>query len=546
MSKYSHLEKAGVRVGQPIETQVHTAGSDNSDFMLTDVVAAFAGGGFYGSVLLLTDTVIKTTQPDALHAFLREMNWETPFSPGTKLGATLDHISGRIINLMVGRLTQEAVKTPTAVGYTQLHPSLGHGQVLERVRGRGASFFKNSAENSKIAESRQQIWELGKRLGLEQAAQVHANNPFGKPNIWITDSGEVIWLDYLAAFKHTGKVWPFFHFPFHDEVGEAFAASKPTFNAIHLQRARAVLAGETELFSTQEVVTLSELFDQYHELQMQLREWERQDSKQLYIQEAVDKGLISNREADEMRKSPMKYRLFRLRHYAELLLQAGKDKLGSLSPVKFATNSDDRANFFKFFTDREHRDNYVLEHSILWGAKQALERGLISQEEFVEALNFVPKSELKLYVAMQVAFFINSRLLDVLSVVLAPAAYAYLNPYFATIAILSFNVFAPGAVRSLSALAVGAKTGIDMSKAAGFSFTPILGNYLFMPLQLKKAYGKEADMLAHYTVRGLVAKFSSFKAGGGWDSDLEEKIWQQLEKIWAEIEQIPGIRKILD
>ena len=61
------------------------------------------------------------------------------------------------------------------------------------------------------------------------------------------------------------------------------------------------------------------------------------------------------------------------------------------------------------------------------------------------------------------------------------------------------------------------------------SAIPKLGGYLAVPADMAKRLGNRSEMIWHYTKRGVIASLSKImRPWGGWNSDLEEKLWQNL------------------
>ena len=162
--------------------------------------------------------------------------------------------------------------------------------------------------------------------------------------------------------------------------------------------------------------------------------------------------------------------------------------------------------------------------------KQAHDQGLVSDEEFNQALSFVPEHELRLYVGLQTWYFLNSRLIDAVTIPLAAAVAVSEHPIEAATAVSAFNFFAPGIIRALSTVIVSKLSGVELKRAALISAIPIVGNYSAIALQLRSAYGEKAADIEHYTMRALVATLSKIRPWGGWNSDLEEKIWDFVHR----------------
>ena len=531
MASYEHLRRAGIREGEPYSYTLRQVVPDgNRAIEETKTVERITGGGFFGSVVIFPDSVIKTTTPDNLHELLRRINWPIPFpSRSNETAAELDYLAGRIIHKVTPVLTGNAIITPDALGYSRLDPKIGYVQHIQRMHGRGPTFKDKGQENKKIQSARQTLWDLNADLGSEHVAQVHPKNPFGKPNLWISDTGQVIWLDYLPAFRHTGRVRPFFRFPFHYDVQQAFDSDKPTYNRLYTDTLRKTLAIHGQRFSLEDRKTIEGLLSLYDERLTRHQAWLDQDPRELFIDDALKRGLISNEYASKLRKSNLSYELYQTKDLARLGLHAFLDKVKE-SPLGIFRDKEFIRKAIKFGLNPEYRHQQVLEHTALWGMKKAHDQGLVSDEEFNQALSFVPEHELRVFVGLQTWYVINSRLIDLVTLPLAAAAARSGHPFETGSAVAAFNFFGPGIIRAITTLIVSKMSNVDLKRAALVSTIPILGNYTAIPWQMKSAYGEEATDIIHYTMRALVATVSKIRPYGGWNSDLEEKIWDFFDR----------------
>ena len=531
MASYEHLRQAGIKEGEPFSFSVHqVTASGNREVEETKNVERITSGGFFGNVVILSDSVLKTTTPDNLHELLRRINWPIPFpSRSNETAAELDYLAGRIIHTATPPLTEGAIITPNALGYSHLDQRLGFAQHIERMRGSGPTFKDKGDENRKIQSARQTLWDLRSDLGAEHIAQVHPKNPFGKANLWVSETGQIIWLDYLPAIRHTGKVRPFFHFPFHNEVQQTFGSDKPTYNRIHTDILRRTLATQTKRFSPEDKGVLEGLLSLYEQRWQEYESWSNQDPRELFITDALNRGLISNKYADRLRASGLSYELYQTKELARLGLHTFLDIVKS-SPLKIFWNREFQRNVVKFGLNPQYRRQQVLEHTTLWGMKQAHDHGFISDEEFNHALSFVPEHDLRMYVGLQTWYFLNSRLIDAVTVPLAAAAITSDHPVEAGAAVSAFNIFAPGVIRAVSTVIADKLSTTDLKRAALVSAIPVVGNYAAIPMQLRYAYGEKAEDIQHYTMRALIAAVSKIRPWGGWNSDLEEKLWNFVHK----------------
>ena len=268
------LAEFRVEPGSTFQTEITSfspeSGFDTQEF--SGQIEDIRGGGFYGKVLMFEDSVIKTALPDPWHELWRHVNWRRPFPPQAyETAAILDHLSSTIIEKS---MPLRNIIVPKSYGYTELGSlgfgqdtfgPLGFAQLIERVHGRQAKFDKHGRENKDIANARKWIWEIGKVMGFESAAQVHPDNPLGKPNLWLTDDEQIVWLDVLPAMRHTGFVLPLYSFGFHRDANAAFGR-KNTFNRVHTSRLRSYIQSNPNLYSPslqEELFWYMEQYDQF-------------------------------------------------------------------------------------------------------------------------------------------------------------------------------------------------------------------------------------------------------------------------------------------
>lgn len=527
MSSYRQFERVGITAGDQLSfnlLQITSAGV--SETPQAQSIEHFAGGGFYGGVIVLPEAVIKTAQPDPFHQLLRDINWPQPFPSGCyETAAQLDQLTGNILHKLIPLVTEGKVITPQALGYTKLDDRLGWGQVIERMHGRGPTFLDEGQENQALHDARNQLWDIGVELGLEHAAQVHPKNPFGKPNLWVSESGQIIWLDGLPAFRHTGFVWPIFHFGFHDEARQAFASSVPTYNKIHTDRLRNFLAGKHNQVGTQNTAELEALIELYDDKRGEYEAWIEQDARPHFIGDALARGNVTPDQADKLQGSAVRYKVHRAQQLGGLGVQTIVDKVQS-SALRIFWDAQAQRNLRQFLADAGYRRTKILEFTTLRGYKQAHAHGLVSDEDYEQALAFLPPKDLRFYTAMQVGYFVNSRLLDLATLPVFIGATEVVPAAEAGTAAAVFNVLLPGIVRAVATISAGRLSHRDLKRMALQSAAPIVGAYAAVPLQLKREYGEQADAIAHYTIRSLVASLSKIRYGGGWHSDREEKLWR--------------------
>lgn len=504
------------------------------------IVEDIRGGGFYGRVMLFENEVIKTSEPDSWHKLWRHVNWgSSPFPPqSSKLAAESDFLSGRIINRIIPNLTEGRVVTPDSIGYTDLS-EIGFGQVIERVHGRGARFDMGEAERDSFTKTRERLWSLGVSLGLEHAAQIHPNNPFGKPNIWTTAEGRMIWLDVLPAIRHTGWVWPAFNFKFHRDVREKIGGGKETFNKIHTEKLKKFLGEDAKnLFKPTEQNELETYITMYEERLSEYVQEQRRDKRVRVIEDAVSRGIISDKKGRVLLRSDIAYAGFLSGTVVRPAINAFKEVIDKTTIYRAFTDKQFQADIGKFIQDPLFRQERFIEHTILRGARDAYNLGLITQAEWEDAWNVLTeftssqagvRKLASTYLGLQAWFSISGSIINSISIPVMASSVVAENPGARFVLGLFIDIVVPPLVRVASTLATSLMTDQELKTALKFSAIPKLGGYIAVPADMAKRLGNRSEVIWHHTKRGIIASLSKIlRPWGGWNSDLEETLWQNL------------------
>jgi len=496
------------------------------------IVEDVRGGGFYGRTLLLPNAVVKTAEPDSWHLFWRNLNWGLkPFpSQSSELAAQLDHLATKIIHRIVPVATDGEVVTPDSLGYADLG-RLGYGQVLERMRGRGVRFDVANGENVKFARTRRTVWNLSSVLGIEHGSQVHPDNPFGKQNMWINEGGQMIWLDVLPAIKHTGFVLPAFYFRFHNDVKRNIMSEEKTFNKLNTSRLRDFVDGRLDQIAGDDKRELTFYLDSYDGVSEKFKQEMKRGARDLVIEDAYKRGIVSQSEALSLNESNFAYYTF----LAERIVSPAARAFWEAVEISDEFKRDVR----RFLIDPSFRKEKIVEHTTLAGLKRAFDLGLVDGPDWQEAkellveplMSGVEKRRLAAtYFGMQLwytAYGWANNLVAWSTIGSTPFSE---NPGARLALGLFFELALPSIVRGVSTRLVNALTEDDLSTMVKVAVLPKLGGYLAVPADLAKRYGDKSEQIWHYTKRGLVASFSKvLQPWGGWNSDLEERLWGVLK-----------------
>lgn len=552
-------------VGNILIVQPRSLLPDKPPEFIQGTIEAVRSGGFYGKAIILdSGYVVKTTQPDSWHELWRRVNWDMGVFPpqSSELAAQLDHVSMHIIHRMIGELTGGAIVTPKSYGYADMG-EMGFAQIVERMHGRGPRWDGGDDEEKRIADARKQIWALGTILGIEQAAQVHPDNPFGKPNIWIGEDGRLIWLDTLPAIRHTGWVKPFFFFKFHQEVRDKIGEGNPTFNRIHTDRIREYLDQQEWLLTSAyehndvsireratqalsqfiefkfETLGLCELYDEIHS---RYENAVSADTRDLVIDDGLNRGLISEQEAMRLEESDLLYTSYLAKTLVNLFGKSLGKKLNDRMLVKLFKDRQYQEKAHQFLTDPDFRRDEFTKSTILRGLMRAHEQGLVTDQEVqeIEGIFSDPQKEglAQTYVWLQIYYFVQSRLIDAAALtnyVTLPGQDDWLAKEALT---FIAHQFGPGILRILGTAIWMEVAATDLREALKYTGIPAAGAYISVPAQMRKTIGGESDLLWQATKRWLVAKISGLRPGGGWGSDYERGLWEWVERRRRDWERV--------
>lgn len=483
-------------------------------------IAAIKGGGFFGRVLIPDgeEFVIKTSVPDPWHDLWRRVNWGFRDFPSQvdETQAKLDQLASNLIADTLPIVTDGKFIAPHSLGYTKL-PN-GYAQVIERMYGRPPKYDVLPNEFTEFRQAQKELREIGFELGLEQAAQIHEDNPFGMANLWKDpENNRWIWLDTLPAIPHKGLVWPFFNFRFHKDVRNWFYPNQPdtpvTFNRIHLDRLMSKVVDQRKRFEDQD----------YNDILANIETYD-----QLIRVHTPDKSV-------------------NLAGTAKALAQSCIDGIEKL--VSVPINTVDSA--LRVIISPAYRRSLVLD-----GVEKANDMGLITDKELKEA-NSVMDNHLEnshkspaimagLYAYYQGLGLVLKplELFSYASLVGVEGAEKFKELGFAyladpdgglekmascTLAFVSFRA-AGSIIRPLTTKLVGHISGVEVGVATPLSVIPLIGDHLAVPAQIASSARGENEKIWHYTVRNLVAKASSIFPDGGWGSEREGRWWKKWGK----------------
>lgn len=480
-------------------------------------IADIKGGGFFGKVLIPENEnfVIKTSLPDPFHHFWREANWGfKPFPSQTdEKTAQMQHLAIRLIHDVLPVLSNGKFRSPASFGYTKL--STGYAQVIEKMEGRGPRFDLPNDDVSDFKKAQKELTDIALSLGLEQAGQIHPDNPFGMANLWFNDkSNSWIWLDTTPAIPHNGWIWPFFHFKFHKEIRYWFNQKQTTFDTIHMG------------YFLKEVVENKHLFppDVYQKI--------RKDAA-LYSESLEEK----NRDQNSLRRD--------IKPTIEAAGEIATNLATQRAIYKFIDDPQFRKDTLsvieKLITDQDFRTNYLNKKFFLNGIDQAKEKGIITDEEWERAWKAVKNNSLtteekKVLAGVQMYYIAVSTVLDILEFSAYGKAAASLNDDLIsrlTTAAVGFVIgwVLPSIIKPAGTRLIQTQTKVDLRAATVVSAIPKFGTYLAVPAQFTTTVGgDESQLIWHYTVRNMIARISELSPSGGWGTEFEAQLWQKVGK----------------
>lgn len=517
--------------GDNLSFLLNTVRSDGSVFSSENnvIVRNLYGGGFFGEVIFPHNEqyVIKTPLPDPWHHLWRMVNWHFKEFPAQsdELAARLEHLSTRLIHLVIPALSNDKFMVPNSYGYTKL--KTGFAQVVERMSGRGPRYDLSEDEFVSFRQAQQELLDLGTRLGLEQIGQIHPDNPYAMANLWYDDKRKNwIWLDTIPAIPHNGWIWPAFYFKFHKDVRKRMGERQTTFNRIHTDIFRNEIEQYRDLFTQENYEQITKYLEIYDRTYIS---YEGQRSNR---REFGSAGYAAKEVVSELLTKNLFYKL--------------------IADPNFRSEKIENIRTFK--RDKQYRADYFNRHFILRGIEKAYKEGVISEKEWVDAWTVIDSFQSQnsenqnliiTLLGLQFYYLITSRIFNTVEVA------TYLTALFSEdklprwAAGFFIGWVLPCLVRALSTHIVGMATNSDLSVARKISALPKVGGILAPTAQalyeLRKI-GSKSDDIWHFTIRNFIAAISAVSPSGGWNTELEGRLWKaigaRLEKLGQQKNEI--------
>lgn len=394
--------------------------------------------------------------------------------------------------------------SPDSFGYAKL--PTGFAQVIERVDGRGPRYDLPADELSSFRAAQKELCRIALNLGLEQAGQIHPDNPFGMANLWFDDQKKRwVWLDTIPAIPHRGWVWPLFYFRFHQDIRHWFAQEYMTFNRIHTGYLLTEVSQKRSLFSDRDYESIKADAYLYERLW-----WERKEAETL----KRDYGLVfdaTSELAENLFTDRFVYKILADPHFRQ-------EKLQTLARIM-------REPTFRAF--------YFDKNFILRGIERARREGIVSQEELdqawevVQVDQFTPaetRKQIAVLTSLQIYYLISSEIINAIEI------SSYFSVLFPgdRLKRAAFGFFIgwvlPSILRPLSTEIVQTLTGVELQAAKKASAFPKFGGWIAIPAQVVVTTGGPAEKIWHYTVRNIIAGLSKIFPSGGWNSQLEGEL----------------------
>ncbi len=331
------------------------------------------------------------------------------------------------------------------------------------------------------------------------------------------------------------EIWPRREYPFLYDVQDAFGQDTPTFNTIHTDFFFDALFEHSSLFNDNQIDDLLVLLDHYDNATEEYEAWLTEDPSVLFALDLHGRGEISDRKLEKARTGETALRVHRWKRLGSMALQTGLEKAKGL----VARDKEDASTLLKlgmFIQHPEYRTQVVLEKTALRGMNRARREGLVDQEEYVLALNFLEPEDLKFYTRLQLGDLATSYGVDIATapITVAMSKYGGLSVAETAGFAAAFNTITPGAERLPATLAIGKIKGRDLTKMAFVSGIPKVGAYSAVPIQISREYANEsAGEAVHYTARNIVARASSLTGEGGWHTDKEARWWFECKIVKA-------------
>lgn len=443
--------------------------------------------------------------------------------------ARADYLRSSILNIVIPELTDGRVTTPEPLGYTFIS---GHGfaQVIERMdTTHSARLDDEGAENDKIKEARGLLWSQAESTGIQTLAHIHPENPVGKANFRVRSDGGLVWLDGRTEFPLVSfpgsLLLPKFKFFKDAKAKFGLNGNDHTFRTIDVEKIKEI--SENLGLSARERKKIGELLHEYATQQTVIESADKRPKRVRVADSLEDLDVVTPRKANIIRSSEFAHSAIRLSAFGGAIVDSASEKIQS----KASNIRDLPYVAYLCLKDPDIRTHAILRNTILKGMSVARENGTVPDKEYKEALAVVSPHDLNTYTALQLFYLANSRVFDALT---ASALTMYNSPK-EVVGVLASGALATSAVRGAVTAITDRFNKTDLSKATFYSLMPILGGYTAVGQQMWKTYGDYTKHIGHNNTRLVIAKLSSLRIGGGWGSDAEEKLWNDMVRIRTKV-----------
>jgi len=264
-----------------------------------------------------------------------------------------------------------------------------------------------------------------------------------------------------------------------------------------------------------------------------------ENKRQLVVEDAVNRSIISKDKGHELMRSNTAYASFLINTIIQPAKGAFLEFIGDTKLYRVFADKEFQNDIRKFINDPIFRRYRFIENTILNGTREAYNLGLITDEEWTDVWDVLNQTAMSkkearklasTYLGLQAWYTISGQIINSISIPLIASAVIAENPGARLALGLFVDIVIPPVIRAASTIATSMMTKQELKTAIKMSALPKAGSYVAIPADIAHRFGNRSEMIWHHTKRGLIASLSKIlKPWGGWNSDLEETLWEKLK-----------------